>query len=256
MTLKGLDDLAAKGHTLLDEGDPVDAHSSFNRWVTDVARWLTEVAPDTGISADWLRQLESPLIRGGGYHDDDLSWAHFRTAVRSRLTWLSGLPSKLRGLQTAAPATVQAEAQASGRREIKLHTTARAYVDPDRIEELKGISDARFDLTKLVRLCEELNLAFAGECYLTIAMITRAILDHVPPILGRAKFADVANNYAGSKSFKESMQNLENSSRKIADQHLHGQVRSSETLPTVRQVDFSNDLDVLLAEVSRLLKKP
>lgn len=70
------------------------------------------------------------------------------------------------------------------------------------------------------------------------------------------KFTEVANSYGGAKSFKDSMLNLENSSRKIADQHLHTQVRKSETLPTVRQVDFSNDLDVLLAEIVRVLKRP
>ena len=81
-------------------------------------------------------------------------------------------------------------------------------------------------------------------------------MDHVPPIFGCKKFSEVANNYAGAKSFKESMLNLENSSRKISDQYLHVQVRASETLPTVRQVDFSNDLDVLLGEIVRILKKP
>jgi hypothetical protein len=87
-------------------------------------------------------------------------------------------------------------------------------------------------------------------------MLTRAILDHVPPIFGSTKFGEVANNYAGAKSFKESMLNLENSSRKISDQYLHVQVRTKETLPTVRQVDFSNDLDVLLAEIVRILLRP
>lgn len=50
------------------------------------------------------------------------------------------------------------------------------------------------------------------------------------------------------------MRNLENSSRKIADQHLHCRIRRSESLPTARQVDFGNDLDVLLAEVARFLR--
>ena len=98
---------------------------------------------------------------------------------------------------------------------------------------------------------EELDLSFRNGCYLATAMLVRAILDHVPPIFGVTTFSAVVK-----KSFRESMLNLENSSRKIADQHLHGQIRDSETLPTARQVDFSPDIDVLLAEIVRILKQP
>jgi hypothetical protein len=132
-----------------------------------------------------------------------------------------------------------------------------AYVHPDRLHELQAIKHTSFDFVKLVRLLEELNLSFRMGCYLATAMLVRAILDHVPPIFGVGTFPEVANNYsAGTKSFRESMLNLENSSRKIADQHLHGRIRKSETLPTARQVDFSQDVDVLLAEIIRILKQP
>jgi hypothetical protein len=46
------------------------------------------------------------------------------------------------------------------------------------------------------------------------------------------------------------MQNLSNSSRKIADAHLHTQIRDKESCLTQSQVDFSNDLDVLLGRLS------
>jgi hypothetical protein len=50
------------------------------------------------------------------------------------------------------------------------------------------------------------------------------------------------------------MAHLGTSARKIADQHLHVQIRRSEVVPTIVQVDFSNDLDVLLSEIVRLMK--
>jgi hypothetical protein len=131
-----------------------------------------------------------------------------------------------------------------------------AYVHPDRLKEIHNIKHKDFDLTKLLQLLKELDLSFRTGCYLAAAMLVRAVLDHVPPILGVSTFAAVANNYAGTRSFRESMLNLENSSRRIADQHLHGQIRSRETLPTARQVDFSPDMDVLLAEIIRVLKQP
>lgn len=127
------------------------------------------------------------------------------------------------------------------------------FVNPARIKELKALKNADFDISKLVRFCEELNTAFSCECYLSTAILVRAIADHIPPIFEKSTFTEVANNY-GSKSFKESMKNLDNSSRKISDSHLHTKIRKKEVLPNSNQVDFSNDLDVLLGEIYRILK--
>ena len=257
--LDGLDDLSIEGHRLLTIDNPAEVHQGFMEWVANVTAWLRRTVPDSGLAAEWLSQREPDvdlcdLVAYGTISPRDK--AIFRQHVYSRLSWLSRLDTTIQLKSLAAPAAIQLEAQSRGRKEIKLQTTARAYVDPDRINGIKEIQSTTFDLTKLVRLCEEINVCFAGECYLAITMLTRAILDHVPPIFGCTKFGEVANNYAGAKSFKESMLNLENSSRKISDQYLHVQVWASETLPTVRQVDFSNDLDVLLGEIVRILKKP
>ncbi|MGB6873746.1 MAG: hypothetical protein WBE46_06385 [Dehalococcoidia bacterium] len=132
--------------------------------------------------------------------------------------------------------------------------TSETYVDSQRIKELRSIGSDRFDLSKIVRLCEELNTSYASGCYFSVAMLLRAIVDHVPPIFNCKSFGDVPNMYPGSKSFKESMTNLDKSLRKIADAHLHVQIRRSETLPNRTQVNFSPDLDVLLAEIVRILR--
>jgi hypothetical protein len=79
-------------------------------------------------------------------------------------------------------------------------------------------------------------------------------MDHVPPIFGVSSFAEVASNYGGSRSFKESMSSLASAARKIADAHLHTQIRARESLPTATQVNFAPQLDFLLAEIVRLLK--
>ena len=128
------------------------------------------------------------------------------------------------------------------------------FVDRNRISELKSINIDSYDLSKLVQLCNEIDFCFRNECFLAVAALIRAILDHVPPIFGFKKFSEVANNYGGPKSFKESMKHLENSARKIGDAHLHTQIRKKEILPTATQVNFANDLDVLLAEIVRILK--
>lgn len=127
------------------------------------------------------------------------------------------------------------------------------YVNPDRIVDLKSLKNTSFDISKLIRFCEELNIAFQHKLYLSTAMLVRAITDHVPPIFIKNTFTEVANNF-GSRSFKDSMKNLDNSSRKISDSHLHTHIRKKEVLPNSNQVDFTNDLDVLLAEIYRILK--
>ena len=138
---------------------------------------------------------------------------------------------------------------------VKLTSPMGDYVHQDRINELKSVSSTNFDLSKLIQFCDELNASrISGNVY-TIIMLCRAIIDHIPPIFSVTTFNEVANNYAGTRSFKKSMEHLNVSSRNIADQHLHTQVRNSESLPTLTQVDFSNDMDVLLSEIVRILNE-
>ena len=128
------------------------------------------------------------------------------------------------------------------------------YVDKSRLGELGKTTKKEFDLSKLMRMLYEINICHKSECYFGVILLVRAIIDHVPPIFGYRTFSEVANNYSGSKSFKESMKHLEESCRHIADQHLHCQIRKTEVLPNRTQVEFRNDIDVLLAEVVRILK--
>ena len=130
------------------------------------------------------------------------------------------------------------------------------YVDRGRINELKTLKSTQFDFTKLIAFCEDINRCHGAGSVLAPAVLVRGILDHIPPLFGAVTFKEVANNYQGAtKSFRGSMLNLDNSSRKIADAILHTQIRSKEALPTPTQVDFKNDLDVLLQEIVRSLKK-
>lgn len=128
------------------------------------------------------------------------------------------------------------------------------FVDLSRLAALRAAKPSQWDLTRLIRLCEELNIAYSNDSFMSVAMLVRAILDHVAPMLGKQTFADVANNYSGPSSFKKSMQNLQLSLRNIADAHLHVPIRQKEVLPTGQQVDFHKDLDVLLGEIVRTLK--
>jgi hypothetical protein len=114
-------------------------------------------------------------------------------------------------------------------------------------------ASGQFDFVKLVQFLKELNVAHSTQSLLSIPMLVRAIIDHVPPIFDKSNFADVCGSH-GSRSFKDSMNNLDKSSRKIADSYLHTPIRIRENLPTPVQVNFRHDLDVLLQEIVRIVK--
>ncbi len=141
----------------------------------------------------------------------------------------------------------------------KKHThsgEASSFIAVSRIEELRQISSPDFDFQKLVRLWEELNSSFEHGNYYATAMLTRGIIDHIPPLFDSHKtFAGVANNYSGGgKSFKEAMQHLDGLARKVGDGHLHMHIRKSETLPTMQQVSCAQQIDLLLSEIIRIMK--
>ena len=131
-----------------------------------------------------------------------------------------------------------------------------ALISEERIAELRTATSPHYSLVKLIRFCDEANTTYAEGCYLATIMLSRSILDHVPPLFGKNTFGEVANQYSGGgKSFKEAMQHLEQSARKIADGYLHTLIRKNEVLPSMQQVSFGPEIDMLLAEIVRILLK-
>lgn len=135
-------------------------------------------------------------------------------------------------------------------RKIKPVATDEGFVDKERFQALKK-KKGQFDFSRLIQMFSELDHAYSVDNYISVILLVRAVLDHVPPIFSRNTFKEVANNY-GTKSFKDSMNHLENSSRRIADSYLHTKIRNKESLPSKTQINFSNDMDVLLAEIVRI----
>jgi len=122
------------------------------------------------------------------------------------------------------------------------------FINERRISELKSSRNSHFDLTKLIRLCEEMNDSYERSNFYCVAMLGRSIINHVPPIFGYKTFNDVANQY-GTQSFKKNMNHLNVSMRSIADSFLHETISKKEVTPTSTQVNFSQDMDVLLGAI-------
>lgn len=129
-----------------------------------------------------------------------------------------------------------------------------SFIDLQRIKELKRVNSDKYDLTRLIKMCGEINDNFLRKNYVSVIVLVRTVLNHVAPIFGFKNFSEVANNYQCERSLKDVFQHLENSSRKIADGYLHIPARKKEILPTRTQVNFSQDTDLLLGEIVRILK--
>ncbi len=220
-------------------------------------------------AADEYRPLRDALVSNDRVHDlpPDFVvecrtprdfWNYIQRAFksyadRSRYVEAQLLPieRQFRPERQRAPGDRPAEVRIEYSPVRPVSATGLTFVSDDRLAELRTIQTQSFDLRRLIRLCEELNVSYREGCYHATAMLLRGLLDHVPPVFGKRTFAEVANNF-GSRSFKDSMQHLENGARKIGDAHLHTPIRNRETLPTAQEVAFGPELDVLLAEVIRI----
>ena len=127
------------------------------------------------------------------------------------------------------------------------------FVDPNRIAEIERLTrpDGEWDFAKLARLCRELNTAHENDCYYSVAMLCRAIVDHVPPVFQAKTFKEFAAQIA-VRSMKELMQHLEGGLRKIAGLYLHDHIRKKESRPGPVGVDYRQQIDLLLGEVVRV----
>lgn len=111
--------LSARGRRLLHEsGDPTGSHTAFQYWDGDVAKWLDEQFPGTGLSAKWSSLSTSPLVSDGHYYDDPGSWATFRVAVQRRFVFLGELGS---AMQSKQHSTKSREATSDTKRVFLVH---------------------------------------------------------------------------------------------------------------------------------------
>jgi len=122
------------------------------------------------------------------------------------------------------------------------------FVDCRVIEELRSLVSSSFDLSKVIRFCEEINSSFSAGNYIATTLLIRALINHIPPVFGQKTFQQVISQV--SKSRRELFKPLEDISRDVADLHTHDLIRHKENLPTQNQVEpFKPNLEVLLHEV-------
>lgn len=111
-----------------------------------------------------------------------------------------------------------------------------SYIDAQVIVAIKAREGTdRFDRSKLLRLIEELNDNYLrGNGYAVHALL-RAILDHIPPLLGCADFASPVSNYRWNRTDRSYMRKLLDFKLQ-ADDVLHRQISGKADLLSLDDV--------------------
>jgi hypothetical protein len=127
------------------------------------------------------------------------------------------------------------QGRTSGLRQ-RVPAPGRSYIDAQVIAAIKAKEGTdRFDRSKLLRLIEELNdNCVRGNGHAAHALL-RAILDHVPPLLGSADFAAAVNNYKWNRTDRSYIRKLLDFKLQ-ADDVLHRQISSRADLLSLDDV--------------------
>jgi hypothetical protein len=118
------------------------------------------------------------------------------------------------------------------------------------IEE--SAADSEFECSKLIQLISELNENYASRNTYAAHTLLRAILDHIPPILGFKTFDQVANNYTWSRTDKQYMGRLRDF-RSQGDDALHRPISPKMDLLRFDDLPSGTGLNVLLRECAEKL---
>lgn len=235
----GLEPLEAKFlFLLLRLGLPPHTPVGISGWNADGSSWqvrVTDEIIDLFNSDGTTEFLDEKL--SAGYRSDDLCLIEDR--------------HKKLQLNGSLIAEFESRRSFAQRDDMK----SSLYIAASRLEKLKAISGQRFDCTRLISLCEELNTCATYETPHAVILLIRTILNHVPPAFGFENFKQVAANYGGGgESFKRAAERLENHSRRVADRLAHMPIRDKEVAPTMAEVAFAAEIETILSEFCRIMK--
>jgi hypothetical protein len=122
------------------------------------------------------------------------------------------------------------------------------YVNADLITELEQKQgQTKWNLDKLLQLLRELDSNYAVDNAYSCHTLLRAIIDHVPPILGHPSFEVAAPSHTWSRTDKKYMKRLLDF-KVQADDVLHRPIRQSANVITMHDLPQAAALNALLRE--------
>lgn len=168
--------------------------------------WYVELAPDIWRFRDVETVEDVIRVREQWISEAQAAAPHFQSPVQL------AFPGSVFG-RSAGPKTAKT-----------MYSEHVTYVDPQVIDGIKAkAGNSAYDVTKLLALIDELNANYAAEHIYGAHALLRAILDHVPPILGQPNFAAVVNNYPWPRTDRDYLKQLLNCKTQ-ADDALHRQI--------------------------------
>lgn len=133
------------------------------------------------------------------------------------------------------------------------------FINHSRIKELVDLNEkCKYDLSKLITFCKEINSNYIHHNYYSVALLLRTLLNHVPPAFnGKDSFDQVLAELNGPKhkTKREILSRLHELQRKFADMVTHEKLKEFEPEMTLQQVSFKPEVDYLLQEVIIELRK-
>lgn len=124
------------------------------------------------------------------------------------------------------------------------------YISLARIDALRSFNNSHFDFARLIKICEELNFNYENQNYLSVSVLLRMLIDHIPPIFNQPNFKAVIANWNG-RSQQELFKKLEEC-KAISNIVVHAQISAKEILPNEQQVHFQHAIDTLIGEVIKV----
>jgi len=122
------------------------------------------------------------------------------------------------------------------------------YVSTTVVTQLESaIESSAWDGTKLLMLIKELNDSYRGEQTYAAHALLRAILDHVPLLLGFADFRAVASNYPWTRTDRQYIKRLADF-RAQADDVLHRMISQHPDVLTIQDIPQRVAINRLLQE--------
>ena len=123
------------------------------------------------------------------------------------------------------------------------------FVTKSYILALENITHQNFDVTRLVKYCNEINDNYRLKNYSSVIFLCRAVLDHCPPVFGFPTLESLSEQLPTRNSLKKISSRLNTSPKKIADHHIHKRIGVKEVLPVLEEIDFKNDMNFLIGRI-------
>ncbi len=208
LSLQRLHSMLDLDHWGLGGFGEAEDHSWYVMLTPDIWRFrhVQTVEDCVKVRADWVAEGQRHQFPSG-------TFMHFNGPVQSPFATFGTAPADAEPPETSRPPYI-------------------AEQITDAIRAKAGQS--RFDLTKLLALIAELNDNCAEQHTYAAHALLRAVLDHIPPILGYRTFEQAVNNYQWPRTDKQYMRKLLDF-RSQGDDALHRPISEKVSL-----LDFSD----------------